>query len=136
MYITDENADKAVAMLNTEMGKILAMPELNKDTLCALGELVDILKDLKEIDKDAYEEGSSYGSYAGGYGNSNRGSYAGGGYSQRYNSYNNYNGYSSRRGRRSMDSERDHIMSKMEQFMSQATNENERELVRRIMDSI
>lgn len=133
MYITDENADKMCALINKEMGKILDMPELTKDSLCLLGEMVDIMKDIKEIDGEGgmMEETNSYRGY------SNRGSYNGGGYSNRYG-YNGVGmgGYSSRRGMRSMDSERDRIFSKMEQFMDQASNEGERQLVRRIMDSI
>lgn len=123
MYITDDNANMALDMLNDEMGKILSTGDISKEKLCLIGEIVDIMKDIKEIDGEDMEGGMYKG-------NSNRG------YSQRYNSYNSYNnGYSYRRGR-SMDSERDHIMSKMEQFMNQASNENERQLVRRIMDSI
>ena len=116
MYITEENADRLVDVINMEMGKIMDMPELSKDALCLLGEMVDILKDLKEIDG----ENSGY---------SNRG------YSMRHN-YNTTPGYSTRRGRRSYDSERDNILSKMERFMDQASNESERQLVQRIMDSI
>ena len=110
MYINAENADKAVVMLNEEMGKILTMPELNKDTLCALGEIVDIMKDIKEISEGGYGRNSMN-------------------YSSRYD------GYSTMRGR-SYDTERDHILSKMEHFMNQASNESERQLVQRIMNSI
>lgn len=120
MYITDDNANMALDMLNGEMGKILSTGDMSKDKLCLIGEIVDIMKDIKEIDGEDMEGGMYKG-------NSNRG------YSQRYNSYNG--GYSYRRGM-SMDSERDRIMSKMEQFMNQASNESKRQLVRRIMDSI
>lgn len=125
MYITDDNADRALGMLNEEMDRILATGSMDKEKLCLIGEIVDVMKDIKEIDMSE-DMGNSYT----GYNSYGRGrSYAGGsngGYSQRRYSM---------RGR-SMDSERDHIMSKMEQFMNQASNENERQLVRRIMDSI
>ena len=117
MYINNENADRAIVMLNEEMGKILAMPELSKDTLCALGEIVDIMKDIKELDKG---EGNSY---EGGYGRN----------SMNYSS--RFDGYSARRGR-SYDTERDHLLSKIEHFMNQASNESERQLVQKIMNSI
>lgn len=131
MYITNENADRLVDMLNAEITNILGMGNgMTKEAVCLLGEIVDILKDVKEIDMEMGQEGgmNSY-NYGGSYG---RGSYNNGGYSSRYNN----GGYSSRRGRMSMSSERDHILSKMDHFMNQATNENERELIRRIMDSI
>ena len=116
MYITDENADRALGMLNEEMDRILATGSMDREKLCLIGEIVDVMKDIKEIDGDKGMEGNSY-----------KGTYSG-------RSYNN-GSYSYRRGM-SYGSERDHIMSKMEQFMNQASNENERQLVRRIMDSI
>lgn len=131
MYITDENADRALGMLNEEMDRILATGSMDKEKLCLIGEIVDVMKDIKEIDmpEDMGNSYTGYNSYGRGGSYNSYGSYAGGGnggYSQRRYSM---------RGR-SMDSERDHIMSKMEQFMNQASNENERQLVRRIMDSI
>lgn len=122
MYITNENADKIVSMINTEMSRMLDRGELSKETLCLIGEMVDILKDVHEIEK----EGMSMDE----------------GYSRGMRSYNDGYSYSrDRMGRysstgRSYGTERDHLMNKMNQFMDQASSESERELVRRIMREI
>jgi len=120
MYITNENADRLVSMLNTEISQIINEGRLSKDVVCLLGEMVDVLKDIKELDKESMDEG----------------------YSQMGRSYDD--GYSYARDRmgrytshdRSYNSNRDHLMNKMNQFMDQASNESERELVRRIMREI
>lgn len=116
MYITDENADRVISMLNTEMSRVLDRGELSKETLCLLGEMVDVMKDIKEMDSGMEERGNSYAPMR-----MNRRSYD--------------DGYSYRRGY-SRTSERDHLMDKMNHFMDQASNESERELVRRIMNEL
>lgn len=122
MYITNENADRAISMINTEISRMLDRGELSKETLCLMCEMVDILKDIHEIEKEgmSMDEGYSRGmrSYNDGY------SYA----RDRMGRYSN-NG-------RSYGTERDHLMNKMNQFMDQASSESERELVRRIMREI
>ncbi len=130
MYITDENADKVLTALNKEMSALLGK-ELNKETLCLLGEIVDIMKDIREMDKPMEETGYSYDSYGHG------GSYDGMmdyGYSNR--GRRSYDGGSSYRRGYSRGNERDHIMEKMDRFMAQASNESERQLVRRIMNEL
>lgn len=121
MYIADENADRSLSMLNTEMSRILDRGELSKETLCLLGEIVDIMKDIKEMDGSSMDEGYSR---TGGYQ----------GYSNRMGR--SYNGGSSYRRGYSRGSERDHLMDKMDQFMAQASTESERQLVQRIMNEI
>lgn len=127
MYITDENIEKAISIINTEMSHILDRGELTKETLCLLGDMVDILKDMKEIDvadmsmdEGFSRTGRSYNSYDDGY------SYARdrmGRYASRANMSSRY----------SRGSEKEHLMNK---FMDQASTESERELVRRIMNEI
>ena len=115
MYISAENAERLVSMLNTEMTTILNQGVLSKDTLCLLGQMVDIMKALKEMDN-----GQSMDS----------------GYSRNsYNSYNNHGGYSYRRGYSRMG-ERERLLDTMDQYMAQASNESERQLIQRIMNSI
>lgn len=108
MYITEENKTKIVEHANKELTKILSQ-DLTKDTLHCVYEIVDVLKDLGEIDEKSMETGFSQGVR----------------YDNRmmpHNSYDSY-GYSG-------NSYNDPMMN---QWMSQATNEHERDLVRRIL---
>lgn len=121
MYITEDNKTKIVDNLNKEITKILDHGELTKDTLHCLYEIVDVLKDMGEVDEKEME--------IGGY------SQRGGMYSQRmmpysYNSYDRGNSYGGG-SYNSYGSERDHMMN---EFMSQASNDHERDLIRRIMN--
>lgn len=132
MYITNENADKIVSMMNTEMSRMLDRGELSKETVCLIGEMVDILKDVHELDKGEMpmEEGYSQGM------RSYRGSYDDG-YSYARDRMGRYTSHDNMRSMgRSYGTERDHLMNKMNQFMDQASSESERELVRRIMREI
>lgn len=118
MYITEENKSKTVEHLNKELSKILEEKELNKDTLHCIYEIVDVLKDLSEIDEKEME--------VGGYSQGMR-------YDHRMmprNSYDNYrnNGYGNSYNSYGSD-------PMMDQWMSQATNEHERALVRQILAS-
>lgn len=127
MYITDENADMAVSMINEEIRQILGKGELTKETLCLLGEMVDILKDMKEIDgadmsmdEGFSRTGRSYNSYNDGY------SYA-------RDRMGRYTSHGIQPMRYSGASDKEHLMNK---YMDQASTESERELVRRIMNEI
>lgn len=122
MYITNENADRAISMINTEMSRMLDRGELSKETLCLIGEMVDILKDIHELDKDEMPMDEGY-------------SRMGRSYNDGYSYTRDRMGRYSSRGR-SYGPDREHLMDKMDQFMNQASNESERELVRRIMREI
>ena len=124
MYMTDENIDRSISMINTEISHILDRGELSKETLCLLGEMVDILKDFKEIDEAGMDEGYSQRGYS--YARDRMG---------RYTSH-DYGGDSMRSMRYSRASEPTHKEQLMDKFMAQASNENERELVRRILNEM
>lgn len=121
MYITEDNKTKIVDHLNKEITKILDIGDLTKDTLHSLYEIVDILKDVGEVDEkemNGMSQGMSYGHRM-----MPHNSY--GGYNNPGMSYtNSYNSYGDDRGRM------------MDQWMNQATNEHERELVRRILGNM
>lgn len=106
MYLSEENKSKIVEHMNKELSKILAQ-EITKESLHCIYEIVDVLKDLGEIDEktDGYSQGVRYDHRM-----------------MPHNSYGDY-GYSG-------NSYNDPMMS---QWMSQATNEHERDLVRRIL---
>jgi len=137
----DDRMHKLHEMIDRGIDEILTKPSLDKETVCIAGELVDIKKDLTTIEameEYGYSEGvypmhynnngQSYGNMyarnARGNGRSGRGSYG-------YNSYGNqmYNdGYS-----RGMD---ENMMSHFEQAMVNASNEHERETIRRLMNQM
>ncbi len=129
------NAEKLHKLLDCEIDKIAAKPELNDATLANLYKLVDVKKDLAEIMKDEMEMdsmemgnsnrgGNSYGYYDGnsyrrGGGNSNR-MYARGGSSRRGYGY-------------SMDGGSDDMFDCLEEAMMHASSEQEREAIRQTM---
>lgn len=116
MYLSEENKNKLMEVFNKEVSKILEHGELNKDTLHSLYEIVDVLKDMCEIEEKDAEGGYSTRRYP---------HYSYNNYDHRGNSYNRpYNSYGSDRDRM------------MDEFMNQATTERERDLVRRIMNSM
>jgi len=127
-------------LLDCELEKIAAKPELNDAMLANLYKLVDVKKDLVEIAKDEMEmddmeSGNSYRNYNYGYGNGNsnrmnyrRGgnSYRRGGNSNRYMPVYNDGGYS-------MTGSSDDAYGYLEEAMSRARNEQEREAIRQAM---
>ena len=124
--------------------------ELDENSLVCAYKLVDIVKDIHEIDEKIYEMNNGYSqggmypymyamdgnSYRGnnnsyGYGNSyaNRNRDSMGRYSR--NSYDN-----SYRGGYSREGERDEIMAKMEHMKNTAGSETERQMIQRIMNQV
>lgn len=138
-----------------EIDEINKRGELDENSLVCVYKLVDIIKDINEIETG--EEGGyamamnsrmAYpyyameggGSYRGGNsGNSYaRNSYANarnrdsmGRYSREGNSYGNSN-----RGGYSREGEREEIMAKMEHLMNTAASETERQMIQRIMNQL
>lgn len=129
-----KDSEKLYKLLDCEMEKIAAKPELNDATLSNLYKLVDVKKDLLEIEKkemeiDEMESGNSYRvMYADNYprsGNSNRNSYRRGGNSNRRGGRYYSDGYS-------MDDGGD-VFDYLEDAMSHARSEQEREAIRQAM---
>lgn len=101
-----------------EMEGIVSHGELDDPSLCAVDKLVDIWKDLDEIEKN--EGGYSQGRMP--YGYDNR-SY----YGRRYSSYARNGGGYSRDGA---------VMDKLNRMMDEAGSEAEREAIRKVMDNM
>lgn len=124
---------KIYKLLDCEMEKIAAKPELNDAMLSNLYKLVDVKKDLLEIEEkemkvDEMESGNSYRmGNPDGYmrGNSNRNSYRRGGMSRRGMGRYYNDGYS-------MDDGGD-VLDYLEDAMSHARTEQEREAIRQTM---
>lgn len=132
------------AIVMKEIDEINKKGELDENTLVCAYKLIDIVKDIHEIDEKmngGYSQGGMYpymyamdgNSYRGnnnsyGYGNSyaNRNRDSMGRYSR--DGYNSYRGYS-REGDNDM-------MSKLEHMMNTAASETERQMIQRIMNQM
>ena len=102
-------------LVDCELEKVSKMPELTSQAVNEIGELVDILKDLDEIEHKADMSG----------------------YSQRYmsdhmgNSYGYYG-----RPRMSYNNEMSNVRTHLEKALSEAKSEHEREAIMKMMDEI
>ena len=124
-----KDSEKLYKLLDCEMDKIAAKPELNDATLSNLYKLVDVKKDLLEIEKKEMELNEMES------GNSNRMNYGNDSSYRNGNSYRMYGrgGNSSRRyDGYSMDSG-DQMFDHLEEAMRHANSEQEREAIRQVM---
>jgi len=153
----DERLQKVEQMVNDGIDEIVAKGSLDKDTVCLIGDLIDVRKDLTTMEKDlatieAMEEaGYSEGfpgyymdemSYARRGGSSRGGSYARGGRGVSYarggsrgGSYGRGGSYArggSNRGY-SRDDGREEMIESLMEAMENATTEHERESIRRMI---
>lgn len=123
--------DRLYDMINCEIDKIANKGELNVASLDNLDKLVDIIKDLQTIDAMSYAEERDYGFSNSGYSNRNRMMYNDGGYSYgRYYRGRNMGGYSYN------DGGRGEMMNHLEQAMSQASSEEERNEIRQMIEKM
>ena len=123
--------DKLRDMIGSEMEQITSRGELDENSLACTYKMVDILKDLGEIEMNdgGYSQRympqypmNSYGMGGNSYRNNNT-MYRGNSYR---NSYNGMGGYS-----RTGDT-----MDKLHQMMNEAQTEHERETIRRVMETM
>jgi len=124
-----KDSEKLYKLLDCEMDKIAAKPELNDATLSNLYKLVDVKKDLLEIEEKEMELNEMES------GNSNRMNYNNGSSYRNGNSYRMYGrgGNSMRRyDGYSMDSG-DQMFDHLEEAMRHANSEQEREAIRQVM---
>ena len=120
--------DKLYKLLDCELDKIAAKQELNDALLSNLYKLVDVKKDLLEIEKKEMEidEMETGNSYRVSYDDSNRMMYRRGGNSNRRGGSRYYSGgYSMDQGSDALDY--------LENAMSHARSEQEREVIRQAM---
>lgn len=133
-------------IVTKEIDEINKKGELDENSLVCVYKLVDILKDIGEIEGQEMGYSCRYmgypymmddgNSYRGGY--SNR--YSNTGYSMRNRDsmgrYSRDYSPNSYRGGYSRDGERDEIMAKMEHMMNTAGSETERQVIQRIMSQM
>ena len=127
--------DRIKDMVYNELDNLSRHEQLNKESVCVIGELVDILKDIGTV--EMFEEGfevpeneyslASYG--------------RNGGYSRRrMNSYDDGNSYRGRyynsgyyrggRGGYSRDEGKEYIVEKLNHLMNEAHNEEDKEAIK------
>lgn len=128
-------------LLEKEVEKIARKGEISLAEVEAMYKVVDIIKDIGEIEEmegGEEEEYSNRGYARRGY--SGRRSYGGGSYrrgrdsngryvSREGGSYRSYRGYS-------MEEAKDEMMSRLEEAMNSATNERERQAIMQCMDKL
>lgn len=133
--------DRIKDMIYDELDEISNRGHLDKESVCLIGELADILKDFGTV--EMFEEGVNVPqddySLASGYGRN-------GGYSQRRyddrwdygNSYRgNRGGYGRRmRGGYSRDEAKDHMINKLESLMNEAVDEHDRQAIKKLIDQM
>ena len=132
--------DRIKDLVYDEIEQISHRNQLDKDSVCVIGELVDILKDIGTV--EMFEEGvyvpeDEY-SLASGGDYSQRGGYSSRYYNDRGNNYRGGNGYSRRGGRSgySRDDAKDHMIMKLENLMNEAQDEQDKQSIRRLIDQI
>lgn len=131
------------AIVMKEIDEINKKGELDENTLVCAYKLIDIVKDIHEIDEkmnemSGYSQGGMHPYMYAMKGNSYRGNSNNYGYG---NSYANRNrdsvGRYSRNGYGySREGERDDMMAKMEHMMNTAGTEQERQMIQRIMNQM
>ena len=135
--------DNVKDMIYEEIENISHQGQLNKESVCVLGELVDILKDIGTV--EMFEEGvyvpdneySLASAYNGSGGYSQKGIYRGENNYRNNRSYSYNNGYSRRgRGGYSRDGANDHMISQLHQIMNETQNAEDRMAVQRLIDQM
>lgn len=140
---------KIKKLVECEIDKISAIPEMNDTSLAHLDKLVDIIKDIDEIEGremsiDGYSQRTMYGYYDDGVIPDGANSYRNG------MSYRNYRGGNSYRGNRmynngssytgmrgySMHGGKDELMDHLEMAMNSAQSEQERQAIKELMNEM
>ena len=135
--------DTIKGMIYDELDNISHNGQLTKETVCVIGELVDILKDIGSIEmfeENIYvEDNGMYHTYdERGKSYSNRmpknryydGSYRyGGGRNIGDGYHGGYGGYSREDGK-------EHMINKLEQLMNEASDQKDKDAIRRLIDQM
>ena len=130
--------DNVKDMIYDEIENISHQGQLNKDAVCVLGELVDILKDIGTV--EMFEEGiyvpeNEYSLASGNGGYSYRNGSRGTNNYRNNRSYNYSYGYG-RRGGYSREGAHDHMVQQLHQIMNEAQNDEDRMAVQRLIDQM
>ena len=141
--------DRIKDLVYNELDEFGRYEQLNKEAVCMIGELVDILKDIgtvemfEEENNDLYyngDDGYSQG-YSQGYSYRNmprRYSYNGNGNSYRGGrSMNNGSSYGRRyRGGYSREDGKEYLIQKLENLMNESNDEQDRHAIQRLIDQM
>lgn len=139
----DEKLYKVHELIDKGIDELVSKSSLDKESVCIMGELIDIKKDLSTIEAmEEYGYSEMNDPYNGGV------SYArGGGRGSRYGYRGNYNNYGYRSGGNSYRrgnyergysnaGEKDMMIEHLERAMDNASNEHEREKIRKMIMQI
>lgn len=126
--------EQTLQAIDREIMRLIDLGDMTKETLECLDKLIDMKKDtLKSAMMEEGEQQMDQNrSYNYGYDSNNRGSrtyYDGGSYAYRRNVRTPYN-------MGSRESEREQIISKIEQQLDMAQTDNEREMIHRILNIV
>ena len=133
--------DRIKDLVYNELNEFGRYDQLNKEAVCMIGELVDILKDIGTV--EMFEE-NIYVDDNGWYHNGGEG-YSQGYMPRRYyetgNSYRgrgmNGGGYGSRyRGGYSREDGKEHLIQKLENLMNESHDEQDRHAIQRLIDQM
>lgn len=127
-------------MIENEIEGIVKIGELNQSALCNLDKLVDIAKDIEEIDK-YHEEKYGYSGYSGRMYNDGRDNrrdydwdrYDDGRYETRKRATDGYVRYEGDMKYSGDMGNKDHMLSLMKQAMEQATSQEERDEIMKMI---
>lgn len=117
----DRTLEDVRGMVMKELDDIVARGDINEGTLMCLDKLVDIVKDIGEIED--HEEG---------YSNTGRIPM----YPYERSTYNNGNSYRGGRMRYSYSRDNGSTMEKLNRMMNEASSDVERDVIRRLMDTM
>lgn len=129
-------------MIEGEIEGIVKIGELNQNSLCNLDKLVDIAKDIEEIEKhqeDRYGYSGYRGNYDDGYSRRGREMYENDRYDNRYRSPRETDGYIRYEGDMKYSGDmgnKEHMLSLMRQAMEQATSQEEHDEIMKMVKKI
>lgn len=132
--------DRIKDMIYDELDEISNRGHLDKESVCLLGELADILKDFVTV--EMFEEGINVPqddySLASGY--SRNGGYSQRRYDDRWDRGNSYRGsrggYNRRMRGYSRDDAKEHMIEKLEYLMNEANDEHDRQAIKNLIDQM
>ena len=130
--------DELRDIVEKEIDNIVKKGSLDQNSLCNLDKLIDIVKDIKEVNVGYEDNYSGYRGYIYNDGYSgrmmnNRGSENYNDYGRSNYQYDGYMNYSNMNNRYSGNDEKAHMLSLMEEVMRHASNNEEREEIRKMI---
>ena len=131
--------DRIKDMIYCELTEFSNQGQMSYEDVKIIGELVDILKDISEVEAMGNYEDRYYNSEY-----SMNNGYSRNGRGMRYYGGNSYGGDNPRtmmgrrnmRGRYSRDDAKDHMIQKLEQLLNEVVNEEDRNAIQKLIEQI